>query len=409
MTESRLDDRARRAAHETAGHRPALACPKCQGVLLRPSRLARPDGVAVDTEACPACEGVWFDARALGASLQQAPTDMAVPGFAMAARRVICPRCQVHLFEFCLPGTQVLVDGCRRCQGMWLDKGEWPRIGQALADAALQAAQPRHACPKCRAMQGSSTQCERCGAVFAKVREQQQLDQAFEQQQRARAEGATLQAYFGDAVAVNIRQRVEWLEILSPFERANRYEVMLMGARNRFATVQEHSRSILNAVFRQLLGGLRPAHLTLQDEHGQTLLTMDKPFRLYFHSIALADAQGVPLGEVHRRFHWLRENYDVLDRRKRLVAQIRGPLFFLPFVDAVFRFMHRDQEVGRMVKRWRGVVREHFTDADAFHASFSHGLPLGHKVLLFGAVFLIDFGHFENNDGGGGFSLDDIT
>jgi len=407
MTDPKPDNPSPRPARMDRGAHPGLTCPKCHGVALQPSRLARPDGPLVAAEVCPACDGAWFEAQSLGDALQQAPAKVAVPGFAMAARQVICPRCRVHLFEFCLPGTEVLVEGCRRCQGVWLDRGEWPRIGQALADAASQAAQPRHACPKCHALQGSAAQCERCGAVFAKVREQLDQDLALtQQQQSARGDGSALLACFSATVAVKIRQRVEWLEILSPFERANRYEVVLMGTRNRFATVQEHSRSILNAVFRQLLGGLRPARLTLQDEQGQTLLTMDKPFRLYFHRITLGDAQGRPLGEVRRRFHWLRENYEVLDHRQRVVAEIQGPMFFLPFVDAVFRFLQRDQEVGRMVKRWRGVLREHFTDADAFHASFSPALAPAHKVLLFGAVFLIDFGHFENN-GGGGFSLAD--
>lgn len=366
------------------------------GVRLAPSRWTRAGAGAVETDTCPACEGVWFDARELGATLDRPEADPAVPTYAMAARQTACPRCRVHLFEFCLPGTEVLVDGCRQCHGVWLDRAEWPRVRQAWVDSASA---PRVTCPKCQAKQTSSTVCDSCGAIFAKVHEQRQLEHQFEQQQAAQARAASLEENFGSAMAFRIRQRVEWLEILSPFERANRYDVMLMGNGTRLATLQERSRSVFNFFGRQLLGALRAAHLELHNEQQGLILSMDKSFRLYFHHLTVQDSKGSPLGSIRRRFHLIRENYDVLDPRGRVVLEIRGPLFFIPFTDAVFRFLRRGEEVGRMTKRWRGVLREAYTDADAFHASLSRGLSLQEKVLLFGAVVLIDFGHFENNRG----------
>jgi Zn-finger nucleic acid-binding protein len=386
------------SAPSPAGQAGRLSCPRCVGVSLQPYRLARAGAAPVEADHCASCEGVWFDARELGATLGRPGADTAVPGFAMKTRRTACPRCRVPLFEFCWQGTQVLVDGCRQCHGTWLDKAEWPQIHQALPDGPAAA---QVACPKCRAMQSSSTVCACCGAIFAKVQEQRRQEQQFQQEHATQARAAGLEENFGPATGFRIRQRVEWLEILSPFERANRYEVMLMGDRTRHAMLEERSRSVFNFIGRQLLGGLRAAHLELANEHNQVLLTLDKAFRLFFHELTVKDPQGRALGSVRRRFHILRENYEVRDRLGRLLLEIKGPLFFLPFVDAKFRFLRQGQEVGQMTKRWRGVVREHFTDADVFLASLSRHLSLKEKVLLFGAVVLIDFGHYENNSGGG--------
>jgi hypothetical protein len=46
---------------------------------------------------------------------------------------------------------------------------------------------------------------------------------------------------------------------------------------------------------------LRPATLFFEDEYQNTILTMRKPFRLYFHRLDVSDAKGAPLGSVRRR------------------------------------------------------------------------------------------------------------
>ena len=41
--------------------------------------------------------------------------------------------------------------------------------------------------------------------------------------------------------------------------------------------------------------------------------------------------------------------------------------------------------------------KESFTDADNFGITFPKGIDLSQKAVLLGAVFLIDFVHFENS------------
>jgi hypothetical protein len=50
---------------------------------------------------------------------------------------------------------------------------------------------------------------------------------------------------------------------------------------------------------------------------------------------------------------------------------------------------------GKICKKWSGLLKEGFTDADNFGVTFPPGWCDAHKSLLLAAVFLIDFVHFE--------------
>ena len=51
-----------------------------------------------------------------------------------------------------------------------------------------------------------------------------------------------------------------------------------------------------------------------------------------------------------------------------------------------------------ITKKWSGLGKEMFTDADHFGVEFPERADIALKAVLLGAVFLIDFAHFEDND-----------
>jgi hypothetical protein len=53
---------------------------------------------------------------------------------------------------------------------------------------------------------------------------------------------------------------------------------------------------------------------------------------------------------------------------------------------------------GKIAKRWSGLGKEMFTDADSFGITFPGDIDVQAKAVLLGAVFLIDFVHFENHN-----------
>jgi uncharacterized protein YxjI len=189
-----------------------------------------------------------------------------------------------------------------------------------------------------------------------------------------------------------IRQQKEWGEILTGFETKNKYEVV-DHFNNPLLEVQEEGGSALTTITRLFLKALRPFTMHLFSPQGAGLFKLTRPFRFYFHELDVSQSNGAPLGKIKRRFAILRRIYSVVDRNGNEIFELFGPLLH-PWT---FQIKKGGQELGKITKKWSGLVKESFTDADNFGITFPNGIDLSQKAVLLGAVFLIDFIHFENS------------
>lgn len=193
-----------------------------------------------------------------------------------------------------------------------------------------------------------------------------------------------------------IRQAKEWGEILVGIETRNRYELFDEGGR-RIAHAAEEGGGVGRVLGRMFLGSSRKATLHVLDETGRTILRGEKPFTWFFHRLELHDGER-KLGAVQRRWSWFNRRFTVENARGEAVFEIVSP--FLSFW--TFRLLFGEREVGVIRKQWGGVLRELFTDADAFGVEYEDLPDLEVlRPLLIGAVFLVDFTCFEGNQGGG--------
>jgi len=103
-----------------------MYCPTCRKKSLKELEVEE-TGVKVDV--CKACRGIWFDAAELEGTVPVAAKRLGVPSGAPRTNRV-CPRCRELLSTFPYPQTEITVDMCKRCRGLWLDKGELIQVRQ---------------------------------------------------------------------------------------------------------------------------------------------------------------------------------------------------------------------------------------------------------------------------------------
>lgn len=98
-------------------------------------RLDEQTGLEIDT--CPDCEGMWFDGDELarflqGGSLKKQFMRVAEAeplqsvGFTIDTRARRCPRCRTGMDERLF--SDVTLDVCATCRGIFLDEGELRRI-----------------------------------------------------------------------------------------------------------------------------------------------------------------------------------------------------------------------------------------------------------------------------------------
>jgi uncharacterized protein len=141
-------------------------CPVCLGVAMQKTTV-RSAGTSVTLDVCPRCGGVWFERGEARQLAQQAPESLwkqvprrdepvRPPCHGCAApidrdvercpacghRNVLrCPHCDLEM-ERRTHGALVL-DLCRRCEGVWFDHAELTAIWQLNLSAATQRAQRR--------------------------------------------------------------------------------------------------------------------------------------------------------------------------------------------------------------------------------------------------------------------------
>jgi len=185
-----------------------------------------------------------------------------------------------------------------------------------------------------------------------------------------------------------VNQKKEWGEIITGLETRNSYAIADDSGNKLYLAAEEENNTLL----RWFLKALRPFTITVFSEDIQAVLKVVRPFRFYFHRAEIIDAEGRALGEVVRRFSLLRRVYSVLDGSGNELYQLFGPLLH-PWT---FQIKKDGIEYGKITKKWSGLAKESFTDADNFGVLFPAEWESSLKALFLGAVFLIDFVHFEN-------------
>lgn len=185
-----------------------------------------------------------------------------------------------------------------------------------------------------------------------------------------------------------ITQKKEWGEILSGFETKNRYAV-LDESGNTLYLAAEADGSLLMRLF---LRALRPFTMVVLATAGHEVIRINRPFRFYFHRAEVVDGEGNMLGVIEKQFSLLRRKYVVMNSAGELIFELFGPILH-PWT---FQIRHQEVEYGKITKKWSGLLKEGFTDADNFGIIFPEDWDIRLKALFLGAVFLIDFVHFEN-------------
>lgn len=108
---------------------PERLCPKCKTIPLDERTLS---DKLTRIDVCSQCRGGWFDATELDRVLSTAVKDLDPPKNAKPSSRA-CPKCNIHLLQFMYPETEIEVDVCSSCSGVWLDRGEFRGINEARA------------------------------------------------------------------------------------------------------------------------------------------------------------------------------------------------------------------------------------------------------------------------------------
>ncbi len=187
-----------------------------------------------------------------------------------------------------------------------------------------------------------------------------------------------------------LQQRRELAE-LAGFETRNKFEIFGGdGAPLGFAAEQGKGFGALLA--RMFLGHWRTFEIHIFDMQRALVAVAVHPWRFFFQRLEVHTAEGRPLGALQQRFSLLHKRFDVEDAMGEVRLRVASPLW-RPWT---FPFEREGRELAFVRKRWSGLMKEAFLDADNFKIEFvDPSLTDDDRLLLLAAGLFVDLQYFE--------------
>ncbi len=195
--------------------------------------------------------------------------------------------------------------------------------------------------------------------------------------------------------SVLIRQRKEMAELFG-FETRNKYEILDPQGKLLFYCA-ERRKGFFGALLRLVLGHWRSFELHFFDSQRQRLWKAVHPFRFLFQRLDMSLDQGEFLGSAEWKWGIFRKRYLIDYPGSQAPMWIESG--FLSFW--TFPVSRRNREVGKIQKKWSGLLKEMFTDTDNFLVEFGPDLSERDRALVLSTAILVDLTYFENKAGKG--------
>ncbi len=193
-----------------------------------------------------------------------------------------------------------------------------------------------------------------------------------------------------------IQQVKEWAEIVLNFETANKYKIENSQG-SEIGGIYETGHGFLKVLARLILRSHRPITIEVVDKDSSKILQLHRPFFFIWSNLTIQDTNQKKLGWAKRRFGFLLfKRYDLLDQHGNLFGKICSPFWRIwTFKIACPK---TQQELAIISKKWGGILKETFSDADRFGVTFSSpNLTLEQKATIFSTAITVDFDFFEDN------------
>ncbi len=368
-------------------------CPTCQGTQWEQNRA--PVGAwgcqSCGSHVCPAdatkqvTAHIGIDAATLGALAR----DQSQPS------ALSCPVCQQRMRRFLLKGVQThacLTDGLTCFAAGDLERLV-PELSPMLVTGGGSGLELDAPTPVARPAGAAGPAPDRPGAhveVHGGA-----ADPFDDGTPLAPAGAGGAMGFLGQAGRIELRQRRKAGELLG-IEQKNDYEIDAGVAGIGHAL--EEGGGVLGVALRQVLGARRPLSISLQDPQGQPQARAERKFTFWMPQTTVHEsATGRPMGAVRKKFALLSRQYDLVDGKGQLFAQVKAGFFRVwkfPLVQP-----GTTTEVGAITKQHAGLLQEAFTDADNFSIEFADPdrFDVDQRAVLVACALGIDMDYFEKS------------
>ncbi|KAK6726362.1 hypothetical protein RB195_004587 [Necator americanus] len=212
-----------------------------------------------------------------------------------------------------------------------------------------------------------------------------------------------------------VTQRVDLLEVFTSIDMNNRYDVRAPTGDQLFFAYEKSP-----CLIRCCMGKRHGFIMHVIDNNGKEILSIKRKCKFCCcisnefaklcaccncckEFISVESPPGNEIGSVDQTCG-TKLKFDVFDGNER-IANVVGPSYCgmgcctCCSPRKVFTIHSNDgEQVGVIIKKFGGVFKELFTNADVFHVKFPVDMSVQGKALLLSTVFLIDYVAFEDTN-----------
>jgi uncharacterized protein YxjI len=173
-------------------------------------------------------------------------------------------------------------------------------------------------------------------------------------------------------------------------------------AGNEIGTIREVEQSTTKRVVRLFSGvdQFLTHKLGVFDSEGRQVLMLERPAKLMKSRIKVSDAEGIERGAILQDNVVGPKHFALVDGRGERIGSIDGE----NWMDWDFA-IHDESgaEVGRITKKWAGILKEGYTTADTYALQIEAEVSSDLRLLMFASAAGLDVALKQEDTGGWGF------
>jgi uncharacterized protein YxjI len=186
---------------------------------------------------------------------------------------------------------------------------------------------------------------------------------------------------FSEPVLV-VNQKAKLIEL------TNEYKVMDQQG-NQLGSVVQVGQSALRKVLRFVasIDQFLTHKLEIRDAHGQPVLLLTRPRKVFRSRVVVTRPDGQPVGEIAQQNVFGKINFAISDAGGQRIGAIKAEnwrAWNFAIVD------HADNEVARITKTWEGLAKTLFTTADNYVLQIHYQLPEPLLSLVVATALTVD-------------------
>jgi uncharacterized protein YxjI len=145
--------------------------------------------------------------------------------------------------------------------------------------------------------------------------------------------------------------------------------------------------------FQKLLGTTSSGNKEIINESNEVEAKISRGFTLFMSKMTITDGNDVLIGTIKQKFKLFKPTFEFFNASIEKIAAITGDW-------KAWEFTIKDNSetvVGKINKKWAGVAKEIFTNADKYNVSFEYGYnDTLKKLIVFSGAICIDMVLKEN-------------